>query len=56
MRRLSGAMRKHSLPPLTNPAEPDSVDSYEYLLRMRMDRVKASAVAGTGTGGRSCSV
>jgi hypothetical protein len=23
---------------------PDSVDSYDYLLRMRMDRVKASAV------------
>jgi hypothetical protein len=25
-------------------AAPDSVNSYEYLLRMRMDRVKASAV------------
>jgi len=25
-------------------AEPDSVDSYEYLLRIRIDRVKASAI------------
>ena len=37
-------MKKHSLPALSNADEPDSVDSYEYLLKMRMDRVKASAV------------
>ena len=38
------AMKAHSLPPLTKPDAPDSVDAYEYLLRMRMDRVKATAV------------
>jgi DNA topoisomerase-2 len=37
-------MKSHGLPPLSGPTEPESVDSYEYLLRMRMDRVKASAV------------
>lgn len=37
-------MTKHTLPPVSKPAEPDSVDAYEYLLRMRMDRVKATAV------------
>ena len=39
------AMKGHSLPPLNDMEHPDSVDAYEYLLRMRMDRVKASAVA-----------
>ena len=39
------AMKKHSLPALNDMEHPDSVDGYEYLLRMRMDRVKASAVA-----------
>ena len=34
----------NNLPPLSNPEKPDEVDSYEYLLRLRMDRVKASAV------------
>lgn len=37
-------MKAHALPPLSKPDEPDNVDAYEYLLRMRMDRVKASAV------------
>jgi len=36
-------MKKHALPPLSKPDQ-DSVDAYDYLLRMRMDRVKASAV------------
>jgi len=39
------AMKEHSLPALNDMEHPDSVDGYEYLLRMRMDRVKASAVA-----------
>jgi hypothetical protein len=39
------AMKKNKLPALNNMEHPDSVDGYEYLLRMRMDRVKASAVA-----------
>ena len=38
-------MKKHKLPCLSKITEPDNVDSYEYLLRIRMDRVKASAIA-----------
>ena len=38
------ALKSHNLPALDAMNKPDSVDSYEYLLRMRMDRVKASAV------------
>jgi DNA topoisomerase-2 len=41
---IVAAMQDHELPPLSAPETPDSVDAYEYLLRMRMDRVKASAV------------
>jgi DNA topoisomerase-2 len=37
-------MKKHSLPPLSKVDESDTIDAYEYLLKMRMDRVKASAV------------
>ena len=37
-------MKKHSLPAISCMSEPDSVDSYEYLLRLRIDRVKASAI------------
>jgi DNA topoisomerase-2 len=40
---IVAAMKKHQLPPLTKPDEADSVEAYDYLLRMRMDRVKASA-------------
>jgi hypothetical protein len=35
-------MKKHELPALSG--DDNTVDGYEYLLRMRMDRVKASAV------------
>jgi DNA topoisomerase II len=38
------ALKAENLPALDSMEKPDSVDSYEYLLRMRMDRVKASAV------------
>ena len=38
------AMVSHSLPPLSDPEDPETVDAYEYLLRLRMDRVKASAI------------
>lgn len=41
---IIGAMKIHKLPALDAMDKPDSVDSYEYLLKMRMDRVKASAV------------
>jgi DNA topoisomerase-2 len=37
-------MKKHNLPPLTNILQPECVDSYEYLLRLRIYRVKASAI------------
>ena len=36
-------MKMHELPALSGP-DVESVDSYEYLLRLRMDRVKAAAV------------
>ena len=37
-------MKAHKLPSMSNIQEPDNVDSYEYLLRLRIDRVKASAI------------
>ena len=38
------AMIVHDLPPLSDPENSESIDAYEYLLRLRMDRVKASAI------------
>lgn len=38
------SMKTHDLPPLTKPEVPETVEAYDYLLRMRMDRVKATAV------------
>ena len=37
-------MKSHSLPPLSGKLEIQDIDSYDYLLRLRMDRVKASAI------------
>jgi len=37
-------LKELELPALSRLDEPDSVDGYEYLLRMRIDRVKATAV------------
>jgi DNA topoisomerase-2 len=37
-------MKKHDLPPISEPKNIDNVDSYDYLLRLRIDRVKASAI------------
>lgn len=37
-------MIAHELPPLSDPDAPMSIKAYEYLLRMRLDRLKASAV------------
>lgn len=42
--QIVAAMRAHALPALSALEKPDSVDAYEYLLRLRMDRVKASAI------------
>jgi DNA topoisomerase-2 len=41
---IVAAMKHHSLPPLSEPSAPDSIDAYDYLLRLRMDRVKAKAI------------
>ena len=41
---IVGLMKSHSLPPLSKPEDAAAVEAYEYLLRMRMDRVKATAV------------
>jgi DNA topoisomerase-2 len=38
------SLKKHELPPRSSPENPDSLDAYEYLLRMRIDRIKKSAV------------
>jgi DNA topoisomerase-2 len=40
--QLVAALKAHSLPALSGSA--DSVDGYDYLLRLRMDRVKANAI------------
>ena len=42
--QIVAAMRSHALPPISKPEDATSVDAYEYLLKMRMDRVKATAV------------
>jgi DNA topoisomerase-2 len=41
---IVAALKAQKLPALDDMEKPDLVDSYEYLLKMRMDRVKASAV------------
>jgi DNA topoisomerase-2 len=41
---IVAALKAQKLPALDAMDKPDSVDSYDYLLKMRMDRVKASAV------------
>ena len=42
--QIVNIMKKHDLPAMSNMVEPDNVDSYDYLLRLRIDRVKASAI------------
>ena len=37
-------LKENEIPPLSNPDAPDAYDSYDYVLRMRMDRVKQAAV------------
>jgi len=41
---IVAAMIAHDLPALSGGQDKTSVDSYDYLLRLRMDRVKAAAV------------
>ena len=37
-------MKKHDLPAISGQKDLENVDSYDYLLRLRIDRVKASAI------------
>ena len=41
---IVAAMIAHELPGLSADRVPEKVESYDYLLRLRMDRVKAAAV------------
>ncbi len=38
------ALKACDIPPLSCPTEPDAYDSYDYVLRMRIDRLKQAAV------------
>ena len=38
------SLKDHKLPPRSDREKPDSLDAYEYLLRLRIDRIKKSAV------------
>jgi DNA topoisomerase-2 len=42
---LLAGLKALLLPPLSAPGDSDSLKAYEYLLRMRVDRLKAAAVA-----------
>ncbi len=37
-------MKSCNIPPLSCPEKPDHYDSYDYVLRMRIDRLKQSAI------------
>jgi hypothetical protein len=41
---ILAAMIAHDLPPMSKDEVATDIDSYDYLLRLRMDRVKASAI------------
>ncbi len=41
---LLAGLRGLGLPPVSAPTEPETLGAYEYLLRMRVDRLKAKAV------------
>jgi len=41
---LLAGLKKLKLPPISDPEAPDSLKAYEYLLRIRIDRIKATAV------------
>ena len=42
---IIGMLKTCGIPPLSNPLEPDSYESYRYVVRLPMDRVKKSAIA-----------
>ena len=41
---IVGGLKAVGIPALSRPEAPDTVEAYDYVLRLRMDRVKASAV------------
>ncbi len=41
---IIAALKAHDLPPLDMPEAPDNIKAYEYLMSMRLDRLKASKV------------
>lgn len=41
---IIGGLKAHDLPPLDMPEAPDNIKAYEYLMSMRLDRLKASKV------------
>ena len=41
---IVGGLKEVGIPALSKPEAPDTVEAYDYVLRLRMDRVKASAV------------
>jgi hypothetical protein len=41
---IVAGLKTVGIPPLSDAAAPDTVQAYEYVLRLRIDRVKASAV------------
>lgn len=41
---ILAGLKKLALPPLSDTSRPDDLRAYEYLLRIRIDRIKASAV------------
>ena len=41
---IVAALKAHQIPPLSGADRPDVYDSYDYVLRMRIDRLKQSAI------------
>jgi DNA topoisomerase-2 len=42
---IVAGLKACGIPPLSDPSKADAVEGYDYVLRLRIDRVKASAVA-----------
>jgi hypothetical protein len=41
---IVGMLKTCGIPPLSNPDEPDAYDSYRYVVKLPMDRVKKSTI------------
>jgi hypothetical protein len=42
---IVAGLKACGIPPLSDPSKADAVEGYDYVLRLRIDRVKASAIA-----------